>query len=235
MISVAGHSEPVDARLKIRTLKDAVFYFFSYPAPKLILLFFLAPLGARIVLGGPYTFWDLGIVLAIAFFWPLQEWWAHKYVLHLKPFSLAGRKIDPTFARVHREHHRRPWNIETTFLPWRVVIGAFVVSVGLWLIATPTLRLALTGIAAYSFAALLYEWTHYLTHTPYKPKSKYYAKILKGHRLHHFKNEHFWYGFTVPLVDALLKTDPDHKDVETSDTCLTLGVAGESDSDITDP
>ena len=54
--------------------------------------------------------------------------------------------------------------------------------------------------------ALAYEWTHYLTHTSYVPRGRYYARICRAHRLHHFKDEGFWYGFTLPFVDALLRT-----------------------------
>lgn len=213
---------------QVRTLTDAATLFFRFPSPRLILLFFLGPAGARAWLGG-YGWADAAIVAAIALYWPLQEWWMHKYILHLRPFRLFGRTFDPVFAQKHRLHHRTPWNIATTFLPGPVVVLAFVVSVTSWRLAMPTLELALTGIAAYSLAALVYEWVHFLTHTSYRPKTAYYARIRRGHRLHHFKNERYWYGFTVPLVDRALRTAPDHRTVETSDTCHTLGVAGADD------
>ena len=40
---------------------------------------------------------------------------------------------------------------------------------------------------------MVYEWCHYLIHTDYKPKTAVYRAIWRNHRLHHFKNEHYWF------------------------------------------
>ena len=70
---------------------------------------------------------------------------------------------------------------------------------------------------------LLYEWTHYLTHTRYKPKGKYYRRIWQLHRWHHYKHEGYWFSFTVPYLDGWFGTGPDPKEVERSPTARTLG------------
>jgi sterol desaturase/sphingolipid hydroxylase (fatty acid hydroxylase superfamily) len=69
-----------------------------------------------------------------------------------------------------------------------------------------------------------YEWTHYLIHTSYRPKRRFYRYIWRAHRLHHFKNEHYWFGVTVHLADHVLRTFPAKEAVETSPTARTLGV-----------
>ena len=76
----------------------------------------------------------------------------------------------------------------------------------------------------FTLATLLYEWVHYLTHTPYRPRSAYLRRIVRNHRLHHFKNEHHWYAFTAPLVDTLFGTNPEPGDVDLSPTVHTLGI-----------
>ena len=55
--------------------------------------------------------------------------------------------------------------------------------------------------------------------------SRLYRGILRGHRMHHDKNEHYWFGITSHLGDRVLRTYHDRQAVETSPTCRTLGVA----------
>ena len=43
---------------------------------------------------------------------------------------------------------------------------------------------------------LCYEWTHYLIHSDYKPKTRVYRAIWRNHRNHHYKNEHYWFTVT---------------------------------------
>ena len=67
-----------------------------------------------------------------------------------------------------------------------------------------------------------YEWTHFLIHTAYRPRSRYYRSIWRNHRLHHYKNEHYWHGITNTLSDRVLRTLPDQADVPRSPTARTL-------------
>ena len=65
---------------------------------------------------------------------------------------------------------------------------------------------------------------HYLVHTRYTPRSARYQRLWRNHRLHHFKNEHYWFGVTMLSADRLLRTAPDPESVERSETARTLGV-----------
>jgi hypothetical protein len=67
-----------------------------------------------------------------------------------------------------------------------------------------------------------YEWTHFLIHTAYRPRSEVYRSIWRNHRLHHFKNENYWHGVTQNVSDRVLGTNPDHRDVRRSKTARTL-------------
>ena len=72
-------------------------------------------------------------------------------------------------------------------------------------------------------SSLLYEWTHFLTHTRYVPRGRLYRRIWKHHRLHHFKHEGYWFAFTVPWIDGWLGTGPPPDAVQRSPHARTLG------------
>jgi len=72
---------------------------------------------------------------------------------------------------------------------------------------------------------LTYEWTHPLIHSAYRPRHRYFRSIERAHRLHHFRNEHYWFGVTVNAADHLLGTFPAREDVPLSPTARDLGVS----------
>ena len=82
---------------------------------------------------------------------------------------------------------------------------------------------AATGLLVSYLVLSAYEWCHFLIHTPYRPRGRYYRSIWRGHRLHHYKNEHYWFGVTSTVGDHLLRTAPDQTDVPKSNTARTLG------------
>ena len=71
---------------------------------------------------------------------------------------------------------------------------------------------------------LAYEWTHYLIHSAYRPRSRLYRGIWRAHRLHHYRNERYWFGVTMHQADRILRTYPDKDAVPLSATARTLGV-----------
>jgi hypothetical protein len=218
-----------DART-IRTLHQALLVFMQHPSPRILAAQLVVLLRIRMHLLAAaglssLTWWDLLIpLLTFLVLWPLQEWVLHKYVLHLRPRELWGRRFDPYFAKKHRDHHVDPWYIPDLFLPTRVLVPLIPpVHLLLWLVM-PTPELAVTAMLAYVAAALHYEWVHYLSHTSVAPRTEWFRRVRRNHRYHHFKNEHYWYGFTVPLVDTVLGSNPKASAVETSATARTLGV-----------
>jgi sterol desaturase/sphingolipid hydroxylase (fatty acid hydroxylase superfamily) len=105
-------------------------------------------------------------------------------------------------------------------VPAVVLAGAGIAAatIGGGLAAGPILTAALTGTVLVG----LYEWTHFLIHTAHRPRSRFYRRIWRGHRLHHFKNEHYWHGITSTVADRVLGTAPDQRDVPRSRTARTL-------------
>jgi len=115
------------------------------------------------------------------------------------------------------------------FIPLRSGIVGLLVFAGLWYSLLPTVALFTSMMLATTAAAFVYEWVHFLTHTAYHPRTALYRRMWRRHRLHHFKNEHYWLGVTTNLGDRILGTFPDPTKVPTSATCRTLGVESPAD------
>mgnify|MGYP005853946727 CR=1 FL=1 len=218
--------DPKTARQEANPSLWTVFLvFLRFSSPLLALIFTTIAVSARVALGG-FTAWDLVIPLGLVAAQPFTEWLIHVFILHFRPRKVLGRTLDLQVARLHREHHREPWKLELIFIPKRAgLIGLVIAALG-WYAATPTVELFLTGLASTLAMALVYEWTHYLTHTNYRPRGALYRRVWRFHRLHHFKNERYWMGVTMHLGDRVLGTQPDPAKVEASPTCRTLGVTG---------
>jgi hypothetical protein len=206
------------------TLGAALRCFTRYLSPRVLLGMSALTVGRRLTLGA-WSLGDAAIVLGIAAFWPLQEWLIHVFILHYRPVTVLGRTLDFPVPRSHRAHHRDPWNIDILFIPSHVFLYGIPLQLALWIGLAPTLPLAFTGLATTYVLTLHYEWVHYLVHTRYRPTSWLYDRLWRNHRLHHCKNEHYWFGVTMLGGDRLLRTAPVASSVPTSDTCRTLGLA----------
>jgi sterol desaturase/sphingolipid hydroxylase (fatty acid hydroxylase superfamily) len=205
----------------IRTRAQAVRVFFSRKGPRTLAKTAAATWAARVALGPPGPS-DLLAAAAAICVWPVQEWVLHKYLLHLEPRTVAGVHIDPMFARVHRTHHADPRDVDTTLLPLKVIVGSMPFAAGGWLLLFGPRRAAITAMATYSTMALFYEWTHFIVHTNVKPLTAYGKQVRRNHRLHHFRHEGNWFGFTLPLVDRWFGTDPDPETITRSRTAMDL-------------
>lgn len=207
-----------------RTLSEAIRVFFRHASPRILTTGAAVALVARVRVGG-WTWWDLAIVAAITCFWPIQEWLIHVFILHYRPIRILGRQIDLPIAAKHREHHVDPWRLETVFIPLHVYPFLLPAHVLFWFGAMPTPSLALTGIAAYLVLGWHYEWVHFLVHTRYTARTWFYRRLAHHHRLHHFKNENYWWGVSMTAGDRLLGTCPDPRRTESSPTCRTLSAS----------
>jgi len=215
--------DPRDVTLgsTIRTHREAVRVFFSRKSPRALRRIATATWLARALLGPPGPRDLLAAATAIGV-WPLQEWFLHKYLLHLEPRTVAGVHVDPEFARAHRTHHADPRVVDMTLLPLRTIRQAMPFAAAGWLLLFGPTRAALTGMATYSTMALFYEWTHFIVHTNVKPRTAYGERVRRNHRLHHYRHEGFWFGFTLPVVDRLFGTDPDPATIAKSPTAMDL-------------
>lgn len=204
-----------------RTLGEAARAFFAHRGPRLIAAKVAAAWLSRATAGRP-TWKEIPVAAAALAWWPLQEWLAHKHLLHFEPREVRGRRLDPLVARAHRTHHEEPRDVAYILLPVEVLAAAIPINAALWHLICRDRRVAATGMATYATAALVYEWTHFLVHTGYAPKTALYRRIRRNHRNHHYLNERFWLGFTWPEVDRWLGTEPDPKTVSRSPTARNL-------------
>ena len=116
---------------------------------------------------------------------------------------------------------REPFSL--IFIPWQTLLIVIPVLTAVALLAFPRVELGLTFLTCISVLGLGYEWTHFLIHSDYKPKTALYRSVWRNHRNHHFKNEHYWFTVTTAgTADRVLGTYPDPKSVETSPTAKNL-------------
>lgn len=204
------------------TLRDAISEFLRHPTPWLLGTALAVAVVARLNVGD-WQVTDAVVPVVMAAVFPFFEWVIHVFVLHWRPRRIGPVTIDPLLPRKHREHHREPRNVDLVFIPLQSLFGALAAAVAIALLAFPRTGMGLTFLVTILAFGLVYEWTHYLTHTDYKPKSAFYRAIWRDHRLHHYKNEHYWFGVTTPgTADRVLGTYPDPATVPTSPTAKNL-------------
>jgi hypothetical protein len=205
------------------TLRVASGIFFRTFSARLLIPALVVAAVWRIALGG-WRWWDLGIAAIILGVQPFTEWVIHVTVLHWKPRVLGSRTLDPLVARRHRQHHANPKVLGLVLVPRQVLLTSVLLNVPIYWLITRSWPLALSGLVT-SYAMLLaYEWVHFLIHSSYRPQGWYYRYIWRAHRLHHYRNENYWYGVTIHLADHVLRTFPGKDDVPVSATAFTLGI-----------
>jgi hypothetical protein len=216
---------------EVKTPAEAWRIFRRKRAPRIIGAGIVLAFALRLAIGD-FTWRDAAAVAFMAVVYPFGEWAIHVYLLHLRPFRLRGRDIDLATARSHRMHHEQPQDLNLiNFGPVEalaILLLAAPVAVGLGagLAALlpgplPVGPLVTALLTAYVLIAV-YEWVHFLIHTAHRPRSRYYRSVWRNHRLHHFKNEHYWHGITNTISDRVLGTKPDQSDVERSETVRAL-------------
>lgn len=211
-----------DTRRRGVTLADAAREFWRHPSPWLLSVAFLGAVVARLAVGD-WRWSDAVLPFVVLAVFPLIEWMIHVVVLHWRPRRIAGVLIDPVLARKHREHHADPRITRLIFIPLQSLAGAFVSSLIVAFVLIPRTGLGLTFLVVVFGIGVVYEWSHYLVHTDYKPRTWMYRTLYRNHRLHHFKNEHYWFAVTTPgLADRALGTYPDPQTVPTSPTAKNL-------------
>jgi hypothetical protein len=208
------------------SLWQALSGFLSHPTAKafvaLVAGMWALRIGMSLTPQGVWAWQDLAVAVAVLVIWPIVEWIVHVYVLHAQPITLWGRKFDPLFAQIHRAHHRNPYHPyfgivpPATLVQYGLLIPGFIAIFIIW--PRPVTMGAMVATMAFR-----YELWHYLIHSAYKPKSRWFRKLRDRHWWHHFHNEGYWYGITTVAGDVLLGTNVEPKDVPSSPTARTLG------------
>jgi hypothetical protein len=216
-----------DGRL---TLGDCAREFAGRLSPRIIGAALIAAVAARVI-AGDWSWRDPAIAAGLIALQPFTEWALHFYVLHSKPIRIGARRFDLPAAREHRDHHEAPADLDGVLIPTPVIAGSIpLIALIAWgagfalnpLVGGDRIAGTLTGIVA-AYAILgVYEWCHFLIHSPYVPRGRYYKQIRRSHRLHHYKNERYWFGVTSNVGDKVIGTDPDAAEVIRSPTARNL-------------
>ena len=215
--------EAPSARRRSLSLGEAWSEFVRHPSPWMLGACLAASVVARVVVGGG-AWWELLIPAGLIALFPVIEWVIHVVILHWKPRSLGPVTLDSLLARDHRAHHADPRDLPLVFIPWRALVWLLpLYVVEAWLF-TPTTSSMLTLLVSVYGIMCVYEWTHYLVHSDYRPRSAWYRSVWRNHRLHHYKNEHYWFTVTsAGTADRLFGTYPkDPGAVPTSPTVKKL-------------
>ncbi|EIV95646.1 sterol desaturase family protein [Frankia sp. QA3] len=213
---------PHGSAAEVRTLAAAARRFLAHPRPP-VLLGCVGTLAAVRAARGPWRARDTRVAVAAAVAQPFVEWGVHRLLLHARPASRLGAVGYQLAGYGHEQHHRDPTDLDTMFLRPREVITGTAVAALPALLGPPS---AATAALCAGVGVLAYDWTHFLIHTRVPPRTAYYRRLWRGHRLHHYRNERYWLGVTSPLGDLALRTDPPRDAVELSPTARGLAATG---------
>jgi hypothetical protein len=170
-----------------------------------------------------YAWTDLVVPVALVALFPLIEWVIHVVILHWRPRSLGPVAVDSLLARKHRAHHADPRDLPLVFIPWQVELWLLPAYVVIAVLAFPSGHGGATFLTAVTGLMFGYEWVHYLVHSDYRPRSRAFRSVWRNHRLHHYKNEHYWFTVTTAgTADRLFGTFPDPARARTSKTVKDL-------------
>ncbi|PRQ02021.1 Fatty acid hydroxylase superfamily protein [Enhygromyxa salina] len=223
-------AKPNYARERGLTLARAFAIWLRELQPKVLIAHLLGWLGYRAYLlgQGDWGAQDLIPLVLLLALHPFGEWIIHVFILHHRPRKVLGLRWDYHAARMHRLHHRDPWDLRFVLMPLPImVLGSLAGAALFWLLA-PTPGVWATAMLVTAAIMLYYEWIHFLTHTSYRPRGRLYRRQWRLHRLHHFKNETYWMGVTRHLGDVVLGTFPEPAEVDPSKTARTLGFDDQS-------
>ena len=166
----------------------------------------------RLAVGG----WGRGDLIVLAVTLVIAgpvEWIIHRFLLHAPEDAWTSRTLGTGSG--HRRHHLDPPDIQWLLLGG-IDAGVFIAAFGLvtaawvvplmWLTGSAVIGPFLTAWTLAALGLLHYEWVHLLVHTQYRPRTPYYRRLARNHRLHHFRNENYWLGVTTNSGDRLLGT-----------------------------
>lgn len=227
-VSKTARSSAVRAD-ELSSLTDIFAAILGFGAPR-IMVAAVALLGAVRVAVGEFGWFDLVLVVTTVVLLGPVEWVIHRFILHAPEDSLRMTKFGTGDG--HREHHLDPNDVGWALLFWADAL-VFLVGLGVWtavwvvpfalIVGAGVLPAFVTGYLLAALGLAHYEWTHLLIHTRYRPKTRYYKRLAKNHRLHHYRNEHYWLGVSSNLGDRVLQTLPSTKTaVPLSETARNL-------------
>ena len=187
------------------TLQGCIAKFLSHTTPRFIIAAIACLIGIRLMMP-PITSpaVDSLVVTGTIAFWAVQEWVLHKYVLHAS--LVEGGWIG---YNIHKSHHSTPfYHVSLDGPEVAMVWGAAICAISYGIFPGDALNIyRLDFVLTYFVMGLVYEWTHYLTHTRYVPKTAFVRRLKAHHMTHHLDDNRCKFAFTVPALDRWFGTD----------------------------
>jgi 4-hydroxysphinganine ceramide fatty acyl 2-hydroxylase len=182
------------------------------------LVFGVLIIGACAALGfAPLT--PLWILAGVLVFYA-SEYTFHRFLFHAPPSKRVW--LLRLQRRLHYDHHVEPSRLDLLFLPlWFVVPNLAITGLIAWVLLRDW-TLAVSLVLGAMLALLQYEWVHYVAHIPYRPHTRFGRWMKRYHLWHHFKNEHFWFGVSNPMLDFVSGTYREPEGVARSTTVRVL-------------
>lgn len=150
--------------------------------------------------GKVWGIWALGIVS-----WTLFEYFAHRFLFHMKAEGPTAQKISYI---MHGNHHHFPRDRQRLFMP---PIPSIILASTLF-----GLTYLIMGNNAWMFfpgfllGYLMYGTTHYAIHA-WNPPFKWMKPLWRNHHLHHYKDAHRGFGVSTTIWDRVFGTMYDLK------------------------
>lgn len=232
-MSAAVQSEGVRTDA-LRTKRDTWRTFRGSPSGRVLSVAVVVLAAVRVVVG-EWGWHDVAVLAVLAVMVGPFEWVVHKYLLHASPDAWTSRRLGTGSG--HRQHHLDPPELRWVLLPGAdaaIFLAVLMVFGALWASPValvvggaafgPAVASVVTAWLLSALALAHYEWVHLLVHTSYRPRRRFYARLARNHRWHHYRNEEHWLGVTSNLGDRLLGTyHATAGAVPVSGTARTLG------------
>jgi hypothetical protein len=210
----------------VATLPAAARRFLTHPRPPVMLATVAALAAVRAARGRPGRR-DARVAGLCLLAQPFVEHAVHRWMLHAEPTNRLGRAAYGYAGWGHLQHHADPTNLDTMFLLPSDVLGGGAVAAVVALAGPPA---AATGALCVGLGTLAYDWSHFLIHSAYRPRTRFFQVVKRNHRLHHYRNERYWLGVTSPVADLLLRTSPARDEVPVSPRAVPRRPSGPRDT-----
>lgn len=148
-----------------------------------------------------YEWGRISLIFCIAFIsWTVFEYFAHRYIFHIKVHSASMQKVAYI---MHGNHHHYPRDRQRLFMPpvpsiiiAAVLFGLFYLFMG---------NYALIFFPGFIFGYLSYASLHYAIHA-FAPPFKFMKPLWRNHHLHHYKDEDLGFGVSNTFWDRVFGT-----------------------------
>lgn len=165
--------------------------------PKMIGVFAFVVLNGLIVLFTPAHIATLGVIVVGMILFSINEYLVHRFLLHEFP------RLLPKAYEGHVAHHKYPNEMKYIFGPIYYDVLIYAILYALMYLITRNLHLAAALAFGFNVFQVYYQWVHFISHRPIVPLFPWNRWLKRMHLLHHFKDEHLWYGVTHPYLDMI--------------------------------